>query len=173
MAAGIFAAPTPRPMPAVSLATLLQAGYVAVGLRAETKADVLDALAGRLAEAPEVTDVVRLRADLAAREARMSTGVGEGLALPHARTPAVSGTVAALATLAVPVEWGSLDGAPVDLVLMLAGPEGERAAHVHLLAHVSRVISTPGVRARLAGAASADDLREVIAAAEAHGPAGG
>ncbi len=160
-------------MPAVPLATLLQAGYVAVGLPAETKAGVLDALAGRLAERPEVTDAARLRADLAARESRMSTGVGEGVALPHARTPAVSGTVAALATLAAPVGWGSLDGAPVDLVLMLAGPEGDRAAHVHLLAHVSRVISTPGVRGRLAEAASAGDLRAVIEATEAHAPAGG
>ena len=151
-------------MPAATLAPLLR--HVEVGLRAATQAEVLDALVSRVADAPEVRDAERLRADVAAREARMSTGVGDGLALPHARTSAVTGTVAALATLAEPLDWGALDGEPVTLVLLLAGPEADRAAHVRLLAHVSRVLSPTTVRVELAAAATADDLRAAVAAAE-------
>ena len=153
-------------MTAATLAALLPLDHVEVGLRAATKAEAIDALVARVARADGVVDGARLRADVAAREARMSTGVGDGLALPHARTPAVTQTVGALATLAEPVDWGALDGEPVALVLLLAGPESDRAAHVRLLAHVSRVLSDPGVRAELAAAATADDLRAVIGATE-------
>lgn len=152
-------------MPAATLATLLRPGHIEVGLRAATKAEAIGALVDRIAGAPEVRDAERLRADVTAREARMSTGVGDGLALPHARTPAVTATVGALATLAQPLDWGALDGEPVTLVLLLAGPEADRAAHVRLLAHVSRVLSLATVRAELAAAADADDLRAILVAA--------
>ena len=152
-----------------SLASVLGPDCVAVGVEATSKADAIGRLVALVASAPAVADPARLAADVAAREAQMTTGVGEGLALPHARSPAVTGTVAALATLEAPVDWDALDGAPVDLVLLLAGPEADRAAHVRLLARVSRVLSAPGVRARLAAAADADDLRAAIAEAERKG----
>ena len=151
-------------MPAAPSALLPRLDHVEVGLRAATKAEAIDALVARLAGVDGVEDADRLGADVAAREARMSTGVGDGLALPHARTPAVARTVAALATLAEPVDWGALDGQPVGIVLLLAGPEADRRAHVRLLAHVSRVLSDADVRARLAAAPTADDLRAALAA---------
>ena len=155
----------PPDPPMAPLDPTLLAARVAVGLEAPDKADALRQMVALVAGAPEVADPDRLVADVAAREARMSTGVGGGLALPHARSPAVTGTVAAVATLAAPVDWDALDGAPVDLVVLLAGPEADRAAHVRLLAQVSRVLSAPGVRARLSAAPDADAVRAALASA--------
>ncbi len=154
-------------MPAVPrLTDLLDPARVAVRLEAHSRASVLDAVVGLIGDLPVVRDPARLIADVTAREAQMSTGVGQGLALPHARTPAVAATVAALCTLATPVDWDAHDGSPVDLVLLFAGPEAERTAHVRLLAHVSRVLSSADTRRRLAGAATATDLLAIVADAE-------
>ena len=149
------------------LSSLLAPARVRIGLDAATKADVLRAVVALAATSPAVADAAALLADVEAREATLSTGVGEGLALPHARSAAVLASVAALATLAAPVEYDALDGAPVGLVLLLAGPLGDPGAHVRLLAHVSRLMSRAGVRARLLASTDADDFCAALAEAEA------
>ena len=150
-----------------SLSTLLSPDRIRVGLDVATKAEAIDALVALAAASPSVLNRDQLRDDVWTRERRVSTGVGQGLALPHARTAAVSETVAAFATLARPVDYGALDGAPVRLVLLLAGPEAERGRHVRLLSRVSLVMSDAGVRQRLADAETAGAvLREVREAEE-------
>ncbi len=154
-------------MPAsLRLSDLLDLTRVAVAVRAGSRDAAIARAVGMLSGGPAVLDAGRLAADVAAREATLSTGVGEGLALPHARTAAVRSTVAALCTLAAPVDWDAFDGAPVDLVLLLAGPEADRAAHVHLLAHVSRLLSSAATRRRLAAAPTPAALLEAVADAE-------
>ena len=135
-----------------TLTDLLDPSRVAVGVSVRTQAEATARALARLEGHPAVRDPARLAADVRARERVLSTGVGEGVALPHARTPAVTGTVAVLLTLAEPVDWQALDGAPVDLVVLFAGPEGQRAAHVRLLAQISRTLSRAGVRQHLAEA---------------------
>ena len=149
------------------LSSLLAPARVHVGLAAATKGDVLRAVVGLAATSPAVRDAVRLLADVEAREATLSTGVGDGLALPHARSAAVTDTVAAMATLAAPVAFDALDGAPVRLVLLLAGPDGDPGAHVRLLSRVSRLLSRAGVRDRLLAATDAADFCAALADAEA------
>ena len=95
------------------------------------------------------------------REALMSTGVGKGLALPHARTAAVRETVAAFAVTAEPVDYHALDGQAVRLVFLLCGPEGERGSHITLLSRVSRLMNDDAFRARLQ---DAPDAATVLAA---------
>ncbi|MGB3545064.1 PTS sugar transporter subunit IIA [Rubrivirga sp.] len=159
--------PDPSSMPTLpSFVDLLDVDRVFVRDPGGSKAEVLQRSADRLAGSALVTDRARLASDLEAREQRLSTGVGEGLALPHARTPAVSGTVATLATLSEPVEWSALDGEPVDLVVTFAAPESEPGQHVRLMAQISRVLSAPGVRDRLADAGSAYAALEVVRDAE-------
>ena len=154
-------------MPALpSFVDLLAPERISARAEVHTKSDVLRFVAGTLATHPAVRDRARLVADLEAREARLSTGVGGGVALPHARTRAVTGTAAALATLARPVDWDAIDGQPVDVVVMVAGQESERAAHVRLLAQVSRVLSAPSVRSALAEARTPDALLDALQRAE-------
>lgn len=124
-------------------------------------------MAALAATSSAVTSARQLLADVEAREARMSTGVGQGLALPHARTNAVRETVAAFATLATPVDYDALDGDPVRLVLLMAGPEAERSGHVRLLSRVSRLMSAPNVREGLLAARTAEAVLDTFRDAEA------
>ena len=150
-----------------TLLTLLDTSRIAVSLDAPTKPDVLHALSGLAATSSAVTDPEMLLEDITAREALISTGVGQGIALPHARTSAVTETVAAFATLAEPVEYDALDGEPVRLVLLIAGPDSERHHHVRLLSRVSRVLSDAETRDRLGASTGAADVLSAFADAEA------
>lgn len=134
---------------ALSVTDLLAPERVRVGLPAESKDEVLEAVMDLLRGARGVHDLGRVREAVHARETVMSTGVGKGLALPHARTDAVTDTVAALAVTAGPVDYAALDGQPVRLVFLLVGPEEERSTHVRLLSRISRLMNRDAFRARL------------------------
>jgi mannitol/fructose-specific phosphotransferase system IIA component (Ntr-type) len=146
------------PVGTLSVAELLRPRAVRVGLPGGTKEDVLNAVIDLLAGAPEVGDLERVRADVWAREEQMSTGVGKGLALPHARTGAVRETVLAFATAAEPVAFDAIDRQPVQLLLLIVGPEEARSRHIQLLGRVSRLMNNAAFRERLLGAAGAEDV---------------
>jgi mannitol/fructose-specific phosphotransferase system IIA component (Ntr-type) len=150
-----------------SLLSHLAPDRILVDIDVDSKPALLDALVERAASAAAVVDPDRLRADVYAREARMSTGVGQGLALPHARTAAVTDTVLAVATLVVPVDYEALDGSPVQIAVLLAGPDGDPSAHIRLLSRISRLISRPAFRTDLLDATTPDDVMRVFADAEA------
>jgi fructose PTS system EIIA component len=150
-----------------SVAALLDPTRIRVGLPERSKVTVIDAVVDFLAGAPEVIDLDRVRADVFEREAVMSTGVGKGLALPHARTPAVRNTVAAFAVTAHPVDYGALDGHPVRLVFLLAGPDTQRGTHVRLLSRLSRLMNNDAFRAELLNAEDAQAILACFEAAEA------
>lgn len=151
----------------LSVADLLTPSRIRVGLEETGKDAVVGAVVDLLDGAPGVLDLDRLRADVRAREAVMSTGVGKGLALPHARTPAVRDTVAAFAVTEAPVDYGALDGQPVRLVFLLAGPDDERGMHIRLLSRISRLMNDDGFRARLLKAPSANAVLALFQDAEA------
>ena len=145
----------------LSVTDLLAPDRVRVGLAVEGKEEAIEAVVGLLQGARAVRDLGRVRDAVLAREAVMSTGVGKGLALPHARTDAVTDTVAALVTTDRPVAYHALDGQPVRLVFLLVGPEEERSQHVRLLSRISRLMNRDAFRQRLL---QAPDAAAVLAA---------
>ncbi len=148
------------------LSSLLAPGRVAIGLDVADKPALLRGLVALAATSPVVRDADHLLADVEAREATLSTGVGDGLALPHARSTAVTETVAAVAILAAPVDYDALDGAPVRLALLIASPDGDPAAHVRLLGRISRLLVLPGARDALLAAPDAGAFCAALARAE-------
>ena len=150
----------------LDLLNLLPPERVRVALPGAAKDDVLREMVALASGASAVVDTEGLLRDVLAREEVISTGVGQGLALPHARTEAVRETVAAFATLDRGVDYDALDGEPVRLVLLLAGPQGEHGRHLRLLSRISRVMSGAGTRQRLLAARTPRDVLDVIAAAE-------
>ena len=141
---------------ALSVAALLTPERVRVGLDVTGKAEAIEALVGLLDGADAVRDRGAVREAVLTREAVMSTGVGKGLALPHARTDAVSDTVAAFAVTQAPLDYSALDGHPVRLLFLLVGPEDERSTHVRLLSRISRLMNRDVFRERLLAAPDAD-----------------
>jgi PTS system nitrogen regulatory IIA component len=83
------------------------------------------------------------------REALGSTGLGNGIAIPHGKLPGLQGVVAAFARIDKPVEFDALDDQPVDLVMMLLAPVGAGADHLKALAMVARLLRSESVVERL------------------------
>jgi PTS system nitrogen regulatory IIA component len=130
-------------------------------MRAADKQALLRLLAG-LAAAAAGTDQASLAASLAAREALGSTGIGAGLALPHARLNTIASPLAWLVRLARPVAYEAVDGAPVDLVVMLLSPERDNAGHLAALAALSRRLRQPGVAPAIRAAPDAAAMRTAL-----------
>lgn len=105
------------------------------------------------------------------REKLGSTGFGGGVAIPHGRMPGIGAVSGIFARLAQPIDYGAVDGAPVDLVFLLLSPEGAGAEHLKALARVSRQLRDSTFTAKLRGAGSPDALFALLVPAEARGAA--
>jgi PTS system nitrogen regulatory IIA component len=145
----------------LTVANLIPPAHATAGLRAADKPALLRLLAG-LAAASAGADQASLAAALAAREALGSTGIGAGLALPHARLPAIAAPTAWLVRLARPVAYEAVDGAPVDLLVMLLSPERDNSGHLAALAAISRRLRQPGVAPAIRAAPDAPAMRAAL-----------
>jgi mannitol/fructose-specific phosphotransferase system IIA component (Ntr-type) len=100
------------------------------------------------------------------RESVLSTGIGNGIALPHARSPLLRGLTMAVGTPADPIDFDSLDGSPVRLVWMLAGPERSTGLHVRMLARISELLRVEKTRDVLVASRDPGEFLSLVAAAE-------
>ncbi|MDQ7039460.1 MAG: PTS sugar transporter subunit IIA [Rhodothermus sp.] len=137
---------------------LLAPETIRVGLPGHTKEEVLNQLIELLRGHPAVRDLEAVRQAVLARERMMSTGVGKGLGLPHAKTPAVTATVAAFAITAEPVDFDAIDQQPVRLLFLLVGPEAAKSQHIKLLSRISRLMNRDGFRTRLLKAHTPEEV---------------
>ena len=99
---------------------------------------------------------------LMAREEEGSTGVGSGVAVPHARLKGLDRVRGVFVRLETPVEFGSVDDQPVDLVFALLAPAEARTEHLRALARVARAMSQPKLRERLRQARTQDALHAIL-----------
>ena len=127
-------------------------------LDATTKEEALRRLAAVVATSPEVTDGARLLAALHEREKIMSTGIGLGIAIPHAKIPSVRDFVVGFAKVDQGIDFNSLDGKPVHFIVMIAGPDNQQERYLQLLARITLKLKDAGVRRRLAEARTVDDI---------------
>jgi PTS system nitrogen regulatory IIA component len=146
-----------------SLADAITEERVFVRLRASDKPRLLQELARR-AGAVLGIPVAEITAALTAREALGSTGVGGGVAVPHAQLPRLAATAAFLAQLERPVDFSAIDGKPVDLVFLLLGPPQARAEHLALLAAGTRRLRERRIADALRAAGTAADARALLVA---------
>jgi len=100
------------------------------------------------------------------RERQFPTGIGYGVAVPHAKTPALAALVVVAGTAPKPVSYEAIDGEPVRLFFLLAGPESQAGAHVKALSRISRLVRREPVRARLLEAQSPGQFYAVLREAE-------
>ncbi len=131
-----------------------------------TREAVLEEMAVRMAERGLVPDARELWERLIDRERLGCTGLGGGIAIPHCKLRHLPGIVAAVATTAVPVDFGASDHVPIDLIFLVASPADAPAAHLQVLARISRLLRTPGIADALRTAASAEQMAEVLRGAE-------
>ena len=148
------------------LAELLKKGGIYRDVRGATPREALGAFVMNLPHVPSVTAETLLKA-VFEREDLMPTGIGEGIALPHPRNPIISTDFeqfAALAFLASPVEWNSLDGKPVDTLVLIVSASAKR--HLEALSEITFFSRQEEFRALLGKRASNDELLRYIIEAE-------
>jgi PTS system nitrogen regulatory IIA component len=145
----------------MDLSDLLSPVAVLPSLHAQSKKQVLQELsqaAARLTGLPEreIFDT------LLQRERLGSTGVGQGVAIPHGKSAALDRLFGVFARLARPVDFDSVDDQPVDLVFVLLAPESAGADHLKALARVARVLRDPEMAEKLRGADNADAIYAIL-----------
>ena len=147
------------------LTELLPADRIRLPLKATEKQAVLKELVDFLAErsggnASDILTAVR------EREAVLSTGIGFGIAIPHAKSPSVSTLSLVAGVSSVPVPFDAIDGEPVRLFFLLVGPDAAAGLHVKALSRIARVARREQVREALLAAPDVESFVKIIAAAE-------
>lgn len=146
---------------------ILDEPRIDVALSVTDKREALDAMARLLCVgAAAATDPKALSEVLSAREALGSTGVGDGVAIPHGRVPGLDRFVAALAVSRGGIPFESIDGEPVDVLFALVGPERASGEHLKCLARIGRLLRDPGVRRCLRESADARAALDLVLAAD-------
>ncbi len=145
----------------MTLGELVPEGHVFAGVRATEKAAVLREIA-RLAGVAIGVEPMALVNALAAREALGSTGIGGGIALPHARLAGLKAPVGFFARLERAVEFAAIDGGKVDLVFLLVSPQEDSAGHLAALALAARRLREPAVTAAVRRARGAVAVRAAL-----------
>jgi fructose-specific phosphotransferase system IIA component len=146
----------------MQIADYVHADLIALGLEVEDKEDLLRQLVRRLVEHGRVDDTSTLMGELLKRERVMSTGIGGGIAIPHALLNDVGDLVLLFGRTSQPLDFQALDGNPVDLVFMLVGPKGAANLYVKLLARVSRLLQNDEFKQNLRKAKTAQDALEIL-----------
>ena len=100
------------------------------------------------------------------RERQFPTGIGYGVAVPHGKTPALAALVVVAGTTPAPVPYETIDGEPVRLFFLLAGPESAAGSHVKALSRISRLVRREPVRSRLLGARTPEEFYRAVCEAE-------
>ncbi len=127
-------------------------------LQVSSKEDAIRFLAGEIAKAEPGMEADRILRAVMERERIMSTGVGKGLAIPHGKVNGLNDSHVAFARLREPIEYGSIDGQPVNLVFMLVGPESQGSAHIRMLSRISRLMNNESFRSELLSCTSCESI---------------
>lgn len=146
----------------MNLFEILSPTCVKVPLAATEKKSAIDELVDLLASAGKITDAPGLKNAVWTRETTRTTGIGHALAIPHGKSEGVASLSMAIGKPAQPMEFNSIDGKPVKLIVLLASPLDKTNDHIQALAKVSRLMASEDFRNRMYSAASAEQILELL-----------
>lgn len=133
----------------MNLKRALAPDLVRIGLEGSTKREIIEALVDLACASGKVSDREAALACVLEREAKMSTGMQHGIAIPHGKTDAVSELVACIAVSAEPVEFESLDGAPSRIFICTLSPISRSGPHIQFLAEVGKLLADESRRTHM------------------------
>jgi fructose-specific phosphotransferase system IIA component len=146
----------------MKLSEYLRQDLIQADLRPASKAECLRMLIDMVAAAGVVRDAEDSLERLIERERVVSTGIGNGVAIPHAKTANVKDLVIGVARVAAGLDFDALDGQPVHVLFLLLGPQEAASQHVRLLARIARLVKSEGFLDRLKAASSAEAIYQLI-----------
>lgn len=140
---------------------LLKKEGIALGVKVDSKDAAIDYLSDLHAQSGNITDKAEFKKGILAREESGSTGVGEGIAIPHSKNAAVKQPGLAAMTVPDGVDYDSLDGQPANLFFMIAAPEKGADVHLEVLSRLSMLLMDENFRAELLAAKNADQFLDI------------
>ncbi|MDG4499300.1 fructose-specific PTS transporter subunit EIIC [Streptococcus suis] len=146
---------------------VLRKDVMLLDLQATSKEAVIDEMITSLVDKRCVTDFEVFKTGILNREAQTTTGLGDGIAMPHAKNAAVKVATVLFAKSNKGVDYASLDGQPTDLFFMIAAPEGANDTHLAALAELSKYLMKPGFADKLRSVSSPEEVIAVFDEAEA------
>lgn len=149
------------------LTEILQPCCVKAPLEGKDKESVITELVDLLADSKQLLDRDVVLESVLVREQTRSTGIGSGIAIPHGKCSGVKELVMAIGIAPDGIEFDSIDGKPVSIVVLLASPIDRTGPHIQALARISRLMLDDEFKARLENASSADELYTLISNKEA------
>lgn len=149
------------------LTQILQPTCVKAPLEGDDKDSVITELVDMLAESSQLTDRNIVLESVLMREQTRSTGIGSGIAIPHGKCGGVKELVMAIGIAKDPIEFDSIDGKPVSIIVLLASPADRTGPHIQALARISRLMLDNDFKTRLENAATPEEVYELITTKEA------
>ena len=146
----------------MKITEIVDKSSVLIPLKATDKIDAITQLVDALAKAGRLSDRDEVLRAVLAREDTRSTGIGEGLAVPHGKCHGCSGLVMALGKAEPPVDFGSPDGQPCTMLMLLASPVDRTGPHIQALARISRLWLSEDFRGAVANATAPHELYGAI-----------
>lgn len=151
----------------MDIRSLLMKDIMIMDLKATTKSEVIDEMVHNYYEHGIIDDEDLYKKDIIKREEEGSTGMGDGIAIPHAHGAAVKKPAVQFARSVAGVDYDSMDGQPAHLFFMIAAPEGGDNTHLQALAALSQVLMNPDVVTALKAADTPDKVQDIFAEAVA------
>jgi fructose-specific phosphotransferase system IIA component len=152
----------------MKISEIINESLVVTNLAGKTKEEIINSLVDLVGTSPKVLDLEKVRTAIFDREKIMSTGVGNGFAIPHGKTDAVSDIIAAFGITRDPIDYKSLDEKPVRLVFLLVGRDNLVGPHIKLLSRISRLMNKEDFRTRLLDKKSSAEVIEAFKLEEAN-----
>ncbi len=147
---------------------LLSPKNILLELEVEYKFDAINALVDTFVDVIDNELLEEIREAIISREKIMSTGIGQGLAIPHGKIDAITQNYAAFARLKEPIEFNSIDSKPVQLLFLMVSPYSDQRSHIRLLSRVSTLMNYDDFRSNLLIVRNQEDLIELFKQKEFH-----
>lgn len=142
----------------MKICDILRVDKIIPSIGGTEKNDIIDEMISLFKDDERVKDLDGMRSAIHEREKIMSTGVGKGFAIPHAKTNSVNEIIAAFGKLNEPVDFQALDEQPVNLIFLLVGKENQVGPHIKLLSRISRMMNKDEFRESLSKAQTAKEI---------------
>jgi PTS system fructose-specific IIC component len=146
----------------MKITELLKKDTIILDLKASSKEEVIDELVNKLDSAGRLNDKEEYKKAILKRESEFSTGIGDGIAIPHAKTAAVKTPALAFGRSDAGLDYDALDGAPVNIFFMIAASEGANNTHIETLSRLSTLLMNPDFKTKLLAAKTEEEVLSLI-----------
>ncbi len=144
------------------LSEMLKPQNIKLDLQATDKTDAIKELVDLLAANGDIADAKKVLDAVLERENTRTTGIGNGLAIPHGKCTGTNNLVMAVGKATNPIDFQAIDGRPVTWIWLLSSPPDKTGPHIHALARISRLMTIDKFRQALGGATSAEQVHKII-----------